>query len=121
MLSFALLGCSLLASPLVGCAQQSNDPPVLQTSTLADGATLEIPTLGVSIAVTADDPNGDDLQFRWAVDGVGVQGEDVRHTSSTTSSYNAYGENLDGATLSCTITDFIDEIAISWPMVYTGA
>lgn len=110
----------MLGFALFACAQESNSAPVIQTSTLADGVTLEIPTLGVDIAVTADDPDGDELQFRWAVEGIGVHGEDTPNASSTTSSYNAYGENLDGATLSCSITDSIDEVSISWPMVYVG-
>ncbi len=110
------------ALALLSCAPDvQNAAPVLETSTFADGVTVEIPTVGVIVEVTASDPDGDPMQFRWAIDGIGVQGEDETNVSSTTSSYALAGEHLDGATLSCTITDGLEDTAISWPLVYIGA
>lgn len=110
----------MLLTALLACAPAINHAPVLQTSTLPDGDTIEIPTVGTDVAVTADDPDGDELAFRWAIDGVGVDGEETPNASSTGSSYNVYGSNLDGSELSCTITDGEAEIRLAWPMVYVG-
>ncbi len=106
---------------LLACAPAVNHAPVLQTASVADGDTIDIPTVGVDIQVIADDPDGDVMQFRWAIDGIGVHGTDVQNSGSTTSTYNVYGAGNDGATLSLMITDGVDAIDLSWPMVYVGA
>lgn len=105
---------------LAACAPDRNAFPVLETSTFPDGQTIEIPMLGVDVQVTASDADGDPLQFLWAVNGIGVQAEDTPNATSTTSSYAASGANLDGATLSCTVTDGQAEVGLAWPMVYVG-
>ncbi len=115
-----VLLCGALLPGLVSCAPEVNRAPVLETATVANGTEIEVPTLGIDVAVTASDPDGDDMQFRWAVDGVGVRGEDETNVSSTTSTYAVYGANLDGTTLTCTITDGTDDIVIAWPLVYVG-
>jgi hypothetical protein len=105
---------------VAACAPERNSAPLLETATYAAGTVIEVPTLGIYVAVTASDPDGDDMQFRWSVDGVGVRGDDETNVSSTTSTYTVYGANLDGTTLMCIITDGTDDTEIAWPLVYVG-
>ena len=105
---------------VLACAPDSNSAPLLETATFANGTPIEVPTLGINVAVTASDPDGDDMQFRWSIDGIGVLGEEDTNVSSTTSTYNIYGANLDGTTLTCLITDGLADAVIAWPLVYVG-
>jgi len=106
---------------LLACAPEPNNlPPELVTSTYADGATIEIPLVGVDVQVTASDPESDPLEFTWAVGGMNSSGTTTENTSSTTSTYVLTGEGLDGLTLSCSISDGAEATELSWPLVYTG-
>lgn len=105
---------------LLACAEPQNLPPELQTSSVANGATIEIGNLGVDVKVTADDPDGDPLQFSWAIDGVGITSEEQQNASSTTSVCALSGANLDGSELALGISDGEDEIGLSWPLAYVG-
>lgn len=105
---------------LLACAEPQNLPPELQTSSVANGATIEIGNLGVDVKVTADDPDGDPLQFSWAIDGVGITSEEQQNASSTTSVCTLMGAGLEGSTLTLGVSDGEDEIGLSWPLEYVG-
>ena len=70
--------------------------------------------------MTADDPDGDPLLFSWTIDGVGLDSEEQPGASSTTSICTLYGAYLDGSTLALLISDRVDAIGLSWPLVYVG-
>ena len=78
------------------------------------------PTVGLDVEVTADDPDGDPLLFSWTIDGVGLDSEEQPGASSTTSICTLYGAYLDGSTLALLISDRVDAIGLSWPLVYVG-
>lgn len=105
---------------LLACAPDRNALPVLETSTFPDGATIDIPTLGTDVQVTASDADGDALQFLWAVNGIGVQAEDTPNATSTTSTYVVSGANLDGAALTCIVTDGQADLQLGWTLAYVG-
>ena len=50
-----VLLCGASLPGLVSCAPEVNRAPVLETATVANGTEIEIPTLGIDVAVTASE------------------------------------------------------------------
>jgi hypothetical protein len=108
ILCMLALGCA--ADPVVG-----NAAPTIESTNIPSGHSVTMDGDGTLFFVVAEDPEGEDLTFTWAVSDIGeVQGEAIPGGSQVELEPDPA---FDGQVLTCVVSDGEKSTRVSWTLV----